>query len=234
MLLRNRLAIAAAVAGGMLLSSTAAFAHVSVTKVGTAGTSQVITFGVGHGCEGLDTVKIEVKIPEEVTTVRALPSTWGNPVINRNDADLITSVVWSKAESLPGDDMYYQFGLRVAVPNAPFTTLLFPTTQTCLDAEGAEVVVEWAAPPTEGEAHGGEEEPPAPALLVLPARVPGWNKYTVEDKVTDLAYFADAQIVWSGDAAYSANPATAELIEGEDDVTELTEIAAGAEIWVKY
>ena len=74
----------------------------------------------------------------------------------------------------------------------------------------------------------------APTLTILPPRVPGWNKYTVKNKVTDLAAFADAQIVWAGDAAYSANPATMELIKGEDDVTELTEIKAGAEIWVKY
>jgi hypothetical protein len=40
--------------------------------------------------------------------------------------------------------------------------------------------------------------------------------------------------VWSGDAAYSSNAATAALIENEEDVTKLTEIAAGAEIWVKY
>ena len=206
---RNLLALAAAIGGGLLLSSTTAFAHVSVTKVGTAGTNQLITFAVGHGCEGLDTVKIEVKIPEEVASLRAMPSAWGNPVFNRND-------------------MYYQFALRVAVPNAPFTTVLFPTTQTCLDAEGEEVVVEWAA------AEETEGVEPAPAMLVVPARVPGWNKYTVADEITDLAYFADAQIVWSGDAAYSANPATAELIENEDGVTELTEIAAGAEIWVKY
>lgn len=225
---RNHLALAAAIGGGLLLSSTTAFAHVSVTKVGTAGTNQLITFAVGHGCEGLDTVKIEVKIPEEVASLRAMPSAWGNPVFNRNDEQTITSVVWSKTESLPGDDMYYQFALRVAVPNAPFTTVLFPTTQTCLDAEGEEVVVEWAA------AEETEGVEPAPAMLVVPARVPGWNKYTVADEITDLAYFADAQIVWSGDAAYSANPATAELIENEDGVTELTEIAAGAEIWVKY
>ena len=154
---RNHLALAAAIGGGLLLSSTTAFAHVSVTKVGTAGTNQLITFAVGHGCEGLDTVKIEVKIPEEVASLRAMPSAWGNPVFNRNDEQTITSVVWSKTESLPGDDMYYQFALRVAVPNAPFTTVLFPTTQTCLDAEGEEVVVEWAA--AEAKLDDGEWEP---------------------------------------------------------------------------
>ena len=40
--------------------------------------------------------------------------------------------------------------------------------------------------------------------------------------------------MWSGDAAYSGNPATQDLIKGEDGVTTLTEIASGSDIWVKY
>jgi hypothetical protein len=64
--------------------------------------------------------------------------------------------------------------------------------------------------------------------------VAGWNKYTVENKIDDLTIFDDAQIVWADDAAYSGNPETKALIESEDDVEPLTEIKAGAEIWVKY
>ena len=42
---------------------------------------------------------------------------------------------------------------------------------------------------------------------------PGWNKYVVAQAVPDVAaIFGDAQIVWKGTAAYSANPATAALI----------------------
>jgi hypothetical protein len=40
--------------------------------------------------------------------------------------------------------------------------------------------------------------------------------------------------VWLDDDAYSSNEATKELIASDDDVGELTEIAAGSEIWVKY
>ena len=75
---------------------------------------------------------------------------------------------------------------------------------------------------------------PAPALVVLPVRGPGWNKFTTKSAINDLAIFNDAEIVWVGDAAYSSNATTKELIAGEDDVTPLTKIAAGAEIWVKY
>ena len=95
--------------------------------------------------------------------------------------------------------------------------------------------VEWKALPEEvAAAPKGEEPEPAPALVILPARSAGWNKFTVPSKVTDLSIFKDALIVWAGDAAYSANPATADRIKEEDGVTELTEIAAGTDIWVKY
>jgi hypothetical protein len=101
--------------------------------------------------------------------------------------------------------------------------------------ENVESVVEWKALPDEiAAAQKGEEPEPAPALAILPARAPGWNKFTVAQKVTDLSVFKDALIVWAGDAAYSANPATADQIKSEDGVTELKEIATGAEIWVKY
>lgn len=225
----------AALGGAALLVSSSALAHVSVSNPGIAGTQQVITFGVGHGCEGADTVSIEVSIPEEVTQVRVLvgPAGFGNPEITRNDADLITKVKWTKAEALPGDDMYYQFGLRVRVPDRPFTTLLFPTLQTCVNEDGEELTANWALSPEEA-AEGGDHALEAPALRVLPARKGGWNKYTVPRRITDLSIFDDAQIVWHGDKAYSSNAATQALIESDDSVDELTEIPANAEIWVRY
>lgn len=234
MVFKNRLSASIAF-GAVVLSAAAAFAHVSVTPTGFAGTSQILTFGVGHGCEGADTVRIEVAIPTEVTTVRALPSAWGEAEIKKDDAGLVTAVVWSKDEARDADDQYYQFSIRVGVPDAPFRTVLFPATQTCRNADGEEITVEWSATPEEAAAaKEGEEVLSAPALRILPPRSPGWNKYTVKSKVTDLAIFNDAQIVWAGDAAYSGNATTKELIKSEDDVAELTEIKAGAEIWVKY
>ena len=75
---------------------------------------------------------------------------------------------------------------------------------------------------------------PAPLLVILPKRGAGWNKHEAPAAIDDLSIFDDAEIVWVGDAAYSANPTTMALIAGEDGVSVLTEIAAGAEIWVKY
>jgi uncharacterized protein YcnI len=234
MVSRKRI-LAAFVVCALASLASVALAHVSVTSPGFAGTNQILTFGVGHGCEGADTVELRVDIPEEVVSVRALPSAWGEAVLTKNDEDLVTAVTWSKADARPADDSYYQFAIRVGIPDAPFTTLIFPATQTCRTADGEEIVAEWSALPAEVEAAGMDEEVlEAPAVHVLPPRRPGWNKYTVADDITDLSVFDDAQIVWSGDAAYSANEATKALIEDEDDVEVLEEIEAGAEIWVKY
>jgi uncharacterized protein YcnI len=225
----------AALGSVALLISSTALAHVGVNGPGVADANQILTFSVGHGCEGSDTVAIEISIPEEVTSVRALvgPDGWGEPELTLNDAELVTAVTWEKADARPGDDMYYQFGIRIKVPNMPFKTLLFPTKQTCRTADGEEIVANWSLSPEEA-AEGGEHALEAPSLAIMPARKHGWNKYTVEDKIEDLKIFDDAQIVWSGDAAYSSNEATKELIESDDDVDELTAIAAGSEIWVKY
>lgn len=214
----------------VFVSSSAALAHVDVAGPAFADTSQIVTFTVGHGCEGADTVRVEISIPEDVLAVRALPGSFGEAELTKDATGRVTSVAWSKETARDADDHYYSFPIRISVPDAPFTTLVFPTTQTCRDAEGAELSHEWSEPPG-----GDPEADPAPVLHVVPERGAGWNRYDVAVDVTDLAsFFADAQIVWQGDAAYSANKTTMELIKGEDGVSELTQIEAGAEIWVKY
>jgi periplasmic copper chaperone A len=233
MLVRARLAVLLGTA--MLFFAPSALAHVSVTSPGYAGQNQVLTFSVGHGCEGADTFKLEVTIPKEVTSLRAVPSLFGEAELKADAAGVITSVVWTKSTVRPADDQYYQLQLRIKVPDAPFTTLYFPTKQSCRTADGKESTVDWAALPVAGADPSDEEgPPPAPALVILPTRVPGWNKYTVKNELKDLTVFNDAQIIWAGDAAYSGNAATADLIKAEEGVEPLTTIKAGAEIWVKY
>jgi uncharacterized protein YcnI len=208
---------------------------VGVSSPGFANQTQVLTFSVGHGCEGADTSKIEVAIPDSVTSVRGVPGTFGQVEVVKDDANVVKSVVWTNAQPKAADDYYYQLQIRAKLPDAPFTTVLFPTKQTCKDKEGKEIVVEWKATPEEAAAASDTEEvPPAPALAILPVRQLGWNKYTVKTKLTDLTVFDDAQIVWAGDAAYSSNPATQDQIKNEDGVSELKEIAANTDIWVKY
>jgi uncharacterized protein YcnI len=232
----SRVSAAALLAGASLLFTLPAFAHISLAGPGVAGSNQLLTFNVGHGCEGVDTASVEITIPKEVTTVRAVPAVFGDAEVTTDDAGIVTAVKWTKAgKAHAKDDQFYQLQLRIGVPMLPFTTLLFPAKQTCKAADGTETVVNWAATAAEvAAAKEGEEPEPAPALFIVPSHSPGWNKFTSKAKITDLSVFDDAQIVWAGDAAYSKNATTADLIKNEDGVTELTEIAANAEIWVKY
>ena len=227
---------AAVLGAASLLFTTPAFAHVAVAGPAFAGQTQVINFSIGHGCAGADTFRLEVALPKEVSSVRVIPSVFGDAEIKTDDAGAALSVIWSKpAATRPQDDQFYQLAIRAKLPDAPFTTLYFPAKQSCRAADGTESVVEWAATAEEvAAAKMGEEPEPAPALSILPVRFTGWNKYTTKTKIADLSVFKDAQIVWVGDAAYSSNPATADLIKAEAGVTQLTEIKADAEIWVKY
>lgn len=123
-----------------------------------------------------------------------------------------------------------QLTMRLKPPEAPFSMLKFPAHQTCRSEDGeTEVTVDWVG--DEGDA----DVEPAPVLRILPARSSGWNQYRVEEDIEDLpTFFADAQIVWQGSAAYSSSAGTTELIEGTEGVTALTKIQAKKEFWVKY
>jgi periplasmic copper chaperone A len=230
----KRYAAATLSATGIALFAGGASAHVSIVSgPGFADNSQEISFGVGHGCEGRDTVSVRVEIPPQVVSVRALNSDLGPARVELDDAELVRAVSWEKNASsvLDGDYNYYKVTLRLKVPNEPFSTLYFPTRQVCLGADGEEIAVDWVS--TEPEPAEGSE--PAPALAILPKRFPGWNRFTLAAAVSDPAlFFADAQIVWKGEAAYSANPFTTELIGQTAGVTALESLDAGDEVWVKY
>lgn len=217
-----------------LLPLGVAEAHVSLSSgPGQAAKSQKITFGVGHGCEGLDTVKVRVDIPAGVTSVRALFSDFGKPTVIKTGTT-VTAVEWTKADGdvLAGDDAYYELTIRARVPDVAFTQIQFNVTQTCRAPGGADVVVAWDQGP------GSTTGNPAPLLVVQPARTAGWNKITVGRSVAqgDLGlYLGDAQIVWRGTAAYSSNANTMSMIGQTTGVTALAGgLASGEEIWIKY
>lgn len=214
---------------------TIAQAHVSIkSSAAFAGVSDVVVFGVGHGCEAeganLDTTSVTVEIPPGVTSVRPELGAFDDVSLETDKTGAVVAVTWTKERALGDDIAYYELRLRLKAPDVPFTTLLFPAHQTCKSADGeTEQVVDWV-----GDVDDADVEP-APLLHVLPARFPGWNKFTVDNDVKDLAaFFADAEIVWAGKAAYSINPATMDLIAETEGVSSLSKIEAGTEIWVKY
>lgn len=214
------------------LAPALASAHISVVSgPAFAGVTQKVSFGVGHGCSGSDTYSVRVEIPAGVTSVRPESNTFGKASVEKNDAGDVVAVIWQKADidALDSDVEYYELTVRLKAPNQPFSTLYFPAFQVCRAADGTMSTVDWVA-----MTEGGEAEP-APAVQVLPTRSAGWNKFTVSAPIDDLAsFFTDALIVWKGDAAYSANPTTLELIHSTADVNELSTLSAGDEVWVKY
>lgn len=223
-----RLHIACALASSLgFLVSPSVSAHVGLGEVGFAGQRQVLDFTVGHGCEGADTVSVEVRLPPEITSVRAVPWAFGHAEVMKDEADIPIAVIWTKADAADFDDHFYTVSLRITVPETPFETLSFPTVQTCRSADGEETVVDWIGLPD-------DEDEPAPVLRIVPARHPGWNKLTLEQPLSDLSFFDDAEIVWQGDAAYSSNPTTMALITTEPGVTVLAAITPGTDVWVRY
>ncbi|HMI85294.1 MAG TPA: DUF1775 domain-containing protein [Polyangiaceae bacterium] len=210
-----------------------AAAHISITSgAGFANTTQIIKFGVGHGCEGLDTYSVKIDIPADVTSPLPMPSDFGRMSVETDATGTVTAVVWTRSEqeSYSKDFAYYELSLRAKLPNKAFTTTYFPTHQFCRSPDGGVVVTDWI-----GTDPADATVEPAPAVRVVPARRAGWNKFSVAAVVAELpTFFGDALIVWKGNAAFSPNPTTTELIKTTSGVTPLTSLDANDEIWVKY
>jgi uncharacterized protein YcnI len=216
----------------LLAGAAEAHPHIDSGHAQANKSGQLVTFGISHGCTGKDTVKIEIAIPTGISSVRGMygPGAFGAPTVTKDGSNNVTSVAWEKATYEAGDNTYLQFTLRLKVADVPFTSIPFTVTQTCRDASGDTVVV-WDKP---DDSTGNA----APRLIVVPSRVTGWNKLTLTAAVAEAdvpLYFADAQIVWRGSAAYSSNPVVAAMIAMTPGVTPLAGgLAAGDEIWVKY
>lgn len=218
--------------------ASAANAHIEVASgAAVANTTQVVTFGVGHGCSGADTYRVQIEIPTGVTSVRPMASDFGRATVETSSAGAVTSVTWQKSDTdaLPADTSYYQLFLRLRPPDAPFTTIYFRAHQTCRSATGTLSVVDWVGLPGATVPDGGTAPEPAAALNLVPAHLPGWNRYTVAQEIPTLAtFFRDALIVWRGTSAYSINPNTTSLITTTPGVTALTALHPTDDIWVRY
>lgn len=221
----------------VVFCSATAEAHIDVgSGPAIANSTSEVTFNVGHGCAGADTYRVTIEIPAGVSSVRPMRSDFGKISVDKDMAGTITAVSWQKAltEALDADVAFYKLVVRLKTPNQPFTSLYFLIHQTCRAADGTLSTTDWVGLPTTPMPDGGTVEPAA-ALHLVPAHLPGWNKYTVTSAISNLGvFFKDAQIVWKGTAAYSANPNTAALITSTQGATALTALSAGDEVWVKY
>jgi uncharacterized protein YcnI len=130
---------------------------------------------VTHGCKGSPTVRVRVRLPEGVLSVRPQPkSGWkvettkvklakplddghGNKI-----TEAVGEVAWSGGRLL--DEHFDEFAVIMRLPDRPGTTVYFPVVQEC--EQGAH---RWIEIPEPGKSAGDYREP-APALRLTPAK----------------------------------------------------------------
>lgn len=165
------LALAGLAAGALLAvgAPLAASAHVGVTPDDTAaGAYSLLTFSVGHGCDGAATTRIAIDIPESIVSV--------TPTVNPNwtiekvktgegDAARTSQIVYTAITPLE-DGLRDTFVLSAKLPaDAAGDTLEFPVLQSCTVGE-----TNWNEPTVAGEA---EPDAPAPAFTLTEASAEG-------------------------------------------------------------
>ena len=171
----------AALGAGVLLALAAplsASAHVGVTASTTAaGAYSVLTFSVGHGCDGSPTQTIAITIPDGIDAVT--PTVNPNWTISRvtealdepiaeEDGDQITErtsqIVYTATTPLAADQRD-TFELSLALVGEEGDVLEFPTLQTCEVGEtnwvGEEVPAVTLTAATGEDHHGNAEAEPA-------------------------------------------------------------------------
>lgn len=160
----------------MMLGLGAASAHVSATPTETAaGAYSLVTFSVGHGCDGSPTTALTISLPEELND--ATPTVNPNWTISKSVEKLDTPITLangSKVSERTASITYTAktpldahqrdtFTLSLQLPETAGTTLHFPTLQTCETGQ-----TDWKEIPAAGADHDSVKAP-APELTVTAA-----------------------------------------------------------------
>ncbi len=168
---------AAALGAATLLAVAApltANAHVTVNPSNTAASSySVLTFSVGHGCEGSSTTALTFTVPQAISSV--------TPTVNPGwtiESDENT-VVYTAGEPLV-DGMRTTFELSVRLPELPAGEKLeFPVLQECEAGS-----IDWAESTVEA---GEEPAHPAPFIVLTEATADGHTHPPASDHDADEA-----------------------------------------------
>jgi uncharacterized protein YcnI len=175
------------------LAASPAAAHVTGTPTTTAaGAYTVVTFSVGHGCEESPTTKLEIQVPEQVTSVtptrnplyeleknieqldEPVTDAHGNEITER-----VASVTYTADTPLP-DGQRDTFELSFQIPeDAEGEMLAFPTIQTCEQGRTG-----WTQVPEEGQ-DADELDTPAPYFEVTAAEGEGHHGEEAAAEETD-------------------------------------------------
>lgn len=132
------------------------------------------TIGIAHGCEGTPTLRVRVRIPDGINSVKPMPKAGWELAIKRDElaqpvtgphgeriTQRVSEVTWS-GKLL--DDNFDEFVMQVRLPDKPGETLYFATVQECEKG-----VHRWIEIPAAGQSRGQLREP-APVLKLLPKR----------------------------------------------------------------
>jgi uncharacterized protein YcnI len=171
-LLRGALAAALLVLVGPALAHTTLEAQ----QAPVASTYKAV-LRVGHGCEGAPTLKLRVRIPDGVISVKPMPKpgwemeTVKAPYDRTYDyygtamAEGVREIVWTG--KLP-DEHYDEFVFRAYLTDSlkPDAMLYFPVVQECSGGKADR----WIEIPAEGKS-ADDYQYPAPGLKLLPAKV---------------------------------------------------------------
>ncbi len=164
---------AALMGAATLMFAASASAHATLeTSQAVAGSYYKAVVRVGHGCGVKPTLKVRVKIPDGVSSVKPMPKPgWtldivkgplATPLDDGHGGKItegVTEVIWSGAL----DDAHYdEFVLRGKLPETPNTTLWWPIVQEC---DGA--AHRWIEIPAAGQDPHSLKEP-APGLKLTP------------------------------------------------------------------
>ncbi|HTO00340.1 MAG TPA: YcnI family protein [Microthrixaceae bacterium] len=202
----HRLVVGATVAlGGLALFTGSASAHITPQNPeGPAGGYMATAFKVGHGCDGSPTTKVEIKIPDGVTSVAPQPvAGWELSTTNKTldppidmhgtkITETVGTVTWSGG-SLPSDQLQ-MFWLSMKLPDGKAGDVVsFPIIQTC--EVGQTDWIEIAKP--------GEDEPqhPAPTITLTATTEEHGSSGSVDN--------GSAEDVSSGDASDSGSKESA-------------------------
>lgn len=205
-------ALPAATAAVALSFAAPASAHVTATpSTAAAGAYTVVTFSVGHGCEGSPTTRIEIQVPESVLSVtpsrhpfydvektieqldEPVADAHGNEVTERT-----ASIVYTATTPLP-DGQRDAFELSFQLPDAEGETLSFPTIQTCQKGETG-----WVEVPADGQ-DADELESPAPAFEIVAAEAGGHGGDASAEPAADEADEAAEEPEGSADETVAAD-----------------------------
>jgi len=162
--------------GAVLAVSAAASAHVTVTPSTTAaGAYSVLTFSVGHGCDGSPTTRIAIQLPEQLNaatptrtahwSVDKVMQQLDEPVADAHGNEIterVGEIVYQADPPLP-DGYRDTFEVQLQLPEDAGETLVFPVVQTCEEGETA-----WVEVPAEGQSED-DLEAPAPTLTITEA-----------------------------------------------------------------